>query len=623
MSDAAAPSNGAGAQQAEVLQASDSDNDAAARFYVDAAQRACPEGALPLVRELLSHQARVCVRSAQRTKVQPTSSQLPSSSAQVCPRCVLRFCGVDGSVLAQPAPTDAALRRAVDAEHVEQPAPAEVTAALHVCPACWGTLQFIDETAPPDAPLVPHSRGTAPGEGAGRGMLRCASRAALAAALRCGGYDENTAFQLCVTLAPGFAVLAGAQAAALPAVRRVTSLKAALLCALSPAVTAARGAAADDALPAVVLTLNVTHAAASDEVLAATDCAPLPGGGPSSKKKRKWGQHRGNEPSEADAPVADADGVPPPPAASTAVIADDAYNSVVKRMAQLPAGELASRLPAPFQLPAAAVGVPARVTFTTLRPLCYVGGYYNKRLRGISQSLWLRDEEEVGDGSVAGSIQDVLAPHLRADEFKFIAAGREDMDVRMLGPGRPFVFEITNVRSSDLSAAAMGALAAAIGAPGRVSVRQLSLLTVAQRALLREGEAEKAKAYRALVWLSRPLTQIHAASLASLRDVVLSQRTPVRVLHRRSPLNRERVVHCLTATPLPGAPQYALLDLRCAAGTYVKEFVHGDFGRTTPSLADLLLQAEADAAGHGLERCAPLQADCLQLDVRAVEMEWV
>ena len=46
-------------------------------------------------------------------------------------------------------------------------------------------------------------------------------------------------------------------------------------------------------------------------------------------------------------------------------------------------------------------------------------------------------------------------------------------------------------------------------------------------------------------------------------------------------------------------PRFLLLDLTTQAGTYVKEFVHGDLGRTTPNVGALL----------GCE------ADILQLDV--------
>lgn len=49
--------------------------------------------------------------------------------------------------------------------------------------------------------------------------------------------------------------------------------------------------------------------------------------------------------------------------------------------------------------------------------------------------------------------------------------------------------------------------------------------------------------------------------------------------------------------------------LETQAGTYIKEFVHGDFGRTRPSLADLL----------GVENG---EVDILELDVEKVDQEW-
>uniref|UniRef100_A0A914S5R7 tRNA pseudouridine(55) synthase n=1 Tax=Parascaris equorum TaxID=6256 RepID=A0A914S5R7_PAREQ len=52
-----------------------------------------------------------------------------------------------------------------------------------------------------------------------------------------------------------------------------------------------------------------------------------------------------------------------------------------------------------------------------------------------------------------------------------------------------------------------------------------------------------------------------------------------------------------------------MAGLETQAGTYVKEFVHGDFGRTRPSLADLL------EVEHG-------EVDILDLDVDNVDMEW-
>ena len=66
----------------------------------------------------------------------------------------------------------------------------------------------------------------------------------------------------------------------------------------------------------------------------------------------------------------------------------------------------------------------------------YVGGHYLKWARGVPQSPWIADGEPVGDGSVQASLEAVIVRHLRADGSKLNSAGREDMDVRMLGGGR-------------------------------------------------------------------------------------------------------------------------------------------------------------------------------------------
>lgn len=48
------------------------------------------------------------------------------------------------------------------------------------------------------------------------------------------------------------------------------------------------------------------------------------------------------------------------------------------------------------------------------------------------------------------------------------------------------------------------------------------------------------------------------------------------------------------------------LNVITQAGTYVKEFVHGDFGRTKPSIGDII-QSEVDIVA---------------LDVMAINLDW-
>lgn len=64
------------------------------------------------------------------------------------------------------------------------------------------------------------------------------------------------------------------------------------------------------------------------------------------------------------------------------------------------------------------------------------------------------------------------------------------------------------------------------------------------------------------------------------------QATPLRVLHRRSLLHRSRYIYSLRAIVL--SKHFLLLTLVTSAGAYVKEFVHGELGRTNPSLASIL-----------------------------------
>jgi tRNA pseudouridine synthase 10 len=68
--------------------------------------------------------------------------------------------------------------------------------------------------------------------------------------------------------------------------------------------------------------------------------------------------------------------------------------------------------------------------------------------------------------------------------------------------------------------------------------------------------------------------------------LTLSQRTPQRVLRRRSDLVRFRRVLELSIETT-GARTLDL-RLRTEAGTYVKEFVSGDGERTSPSLTSIL-----------------------------------
>ena len=69
------------------------------------------------------------------------------------------------------------------------------------------------------------------------------------------------------------------------------------------------------------------------------------------------------------------------------------------------------------------------------------------------------------------------------------------------------------------------------------------------------------------------------------------QRTPDRVAHRRADLIRRRDVIDVNkpiVEIMEDGTKEVEFTLRCESGTYVKETVHGDSGRTQPSVASLL-----------------------------------
>jgi tRNA pseudouridine synthase 10 len=134
-----------------------------------------------------------------------------------------------------------------------------------------------------------------------------------------------------------------------------------------------------------------------------------------------------------------------------------------------------------------------------------------------------------------------------------------------------------------------------------VEVRGLKLSDKAQTKAMHLGAEEKQKMYACKVWVKKVMTETEiAAALNPHTDLIIQQKTPVRVLHRRSLLTRPRVVHELrceqveTDEEKDGGSTLFTLHLRTSAGTYVKEFVHGDLGRTNPSLGNLLGGVECD-----------------------------
>src|SRR5262245_55423451 len=90
-----------------------------------------------------------------------------------------------------------------------------------------------------------------------------------------------------------------------------------------------------------------------------------------------------------------------------------------------------------------------------------------------------------------------------------------------------------------------------------------------------------------VVWTEAALTPDAIQKLDGICDLTIDQKTPIRVLHPRTLMTRPKIIHAAKCEVLNS--HYMLLRLTTSAGTYVKEFVHGDRGRTQPNVSSILV----------------------------------
>lgn len=230
----------------------------------------------------------------------------------------------------------------------------------------------------------------------------------------------------------------------------------------------------------------------------------------------------------------------------------------------------------------------------------FVEGRYRKLSRDLPQTVFFCPEckghprRKAKCGRCEGfgkltrdSVQElvgwVVGAFFKTRKNKFHGAGREDVDVRMLGRGRPFVMEVLNPKVLDVDLAAVEAEINRRN-EGRLEVQGLHWTEKDRVRVIKE--TPHAKEYEALVTAEGAVDADKARALVGQRFVV-TQQTPERVAHRRADKARERWIEFRAFTPVEGTGEWRV-GLRTEHGTYVKEAIHGEGGATKPSLSDLL-----------------------------------
>ncbi len=227
----------------------------------------------------------------------------------------------------------------------------------------------------------------------------------------------------------------------------------------------------------------------------------------------------------------------------------------------------------------------------------FVAGRYRKLVRTIPQSKWFCSscrgkgcEKCGGTGKMyPESVEELSSkPLLEATEGEktaFHASGREDIDARMLGTGRPFVIEVSKPKKRFVD---LKKIEAAINSSAidKIKVSRLHFSSKNAVRRLKKGEGAQ-KEYRLLAEFESDVSDENLLLLEEkLSGCSIKQQTPLRVLHRRADLTRERYIYKVKVKKV--SLKRALLEIRCQGGLYVKELVSGDEGRTIPNVSDLL-----------------------------------
>ena len=176
------------------------------------------------------------------------------------------------------------------------------------------------------------------------------------------------------------------------------------------------------------------------------------------------------------------------------------------------------------------------------------------------------------------------------------AGGREDRDVRMLGKGRPFIIEIINPKKELFD---MNEITNKINNNSKfIKVNNLESCNRDYIDNIKNAELNKMKLYTSVVYVEKQINDDDIKKINEVKNMKIIQKTPFRVLHRRTLMDRDKKIFKLEAKKIN--EHFLILDVLASAGTYIKEFVHSDLGRTNPSIKSILNS----------------NCDILQLDVR-------
>lgn len=240
-----------------------------------------------------------------------------------------------------------------------------------------------------------------------------------------------------------------------------------------------------------------------------------------------------------------------------------------------------------------------------INPL-YIEGKYNKLKRGIPQTKWPCskckgkgcEECNYTGKQYPESVEELISEHFlkltKGRDAKFHGAGREDIDVLMLGSGRQFVLEIKEPKIRKLDLKSIEDEINKIN-EGKTSYHNLHVCERKRKAIIKQSSPDAYKVYDALVECEEDYDKDKLDELLNLGEI--HQQTPVRVLRRRTDMIR--IKNVLDTSYEVIDDKMFSMRIKTEGGLYIKELISGDDGRSQPNVSEIL----------------GVKAKCIQLDV--------
>ena len=164
----------------------------------------------------------------------------------------------------------------------------------------------------------------------------------------------------------------------------------------------------------------------------------------------------------------------------------------------------------------------------------FIEGKYKKLIRGIPQTKWpcrkckgKGCDECNGTGkmyneSVEELISNIVLKETNGYEAKFHGAGREDIDVRMLGEGRPFVLEIKEPKFRKLD---LYSITNKVNeySEGKTEYNDLKFTERNRKAEIKVSSPDTFKVYRALVECEAKISEKDLSKIKQLENTIIKQ----------------------------------------------------------------------------------------------------